>query len=338
MVINSVSKKNQILDTSNALLIIGKGSSEYKNMEIVKCSFVDDAEYLYGKDSELTSAFKEAYSIGAKDIYLCNCFLFTDYIRILNTLTTTNFAYITPLFNFSETYQTNSSKEVYLCELYSNIIGEKLTQLIFTDKHASLYEDIGQYLDEMISINSLLKQAAKDKLQFGENFCFVLNNLKKYNFANVALASVLMQSDLKDYPQMNLGDVVFDITNDDLYGHEMIYFAYEMLSKTTIENFLNYRTILDPEKFVPIHLIVQIIKRNLDFSDYAGTLFTNYMQIKIENKVNEKMSAFVGVLIESYRIKRINYVKQNDRTIIGYIYLSIKPYNSIEEIDIELEV
>ena len=172
-------------DTSNALLIIGKGESEYKNKEIVKCESIDDAEYIYGENSDLTIAFKEAYKIGATDVYLCNCYLFTDYINILNTVANIDFAFITPLFNFSETYKTNLNKEVYLCELYSNIIGDKLTQLIFTDKHASLYEDIGFYLEEMISINSRFKTTSRDKLQYGENFCFVLNNLKKYNFAQI---------------------------------------------------------------------------------------------------------------------------------------------------------
>ena len=71
-------------DTSNALLIIGKGESEYKNKEIVKCESIDDAEYIYGENSNLTIAFKEAYEIGVTDIYLCNCYLFTDYILKAN--------------------------------------------------------------------------------------------------------------------------------------------------------------------------------------------------------------------------------------------------------------
>lgn len=325
-------------DVSNALLIIGKGETEYKSREIVKCETIENVEYLYGTDSDLTLAFKESLEIGATDIYLCNCYLFTDYINVLKTIINTEFAYICPLFNFSTTYQTNSNKEVYLVELYSNIIGDKLTQLIFTDKHASLYENIEQYLNEMTSINSTFKLASKDKLQYGDNFCFVLNCLKKYNFANVALASVLMQSDLKYYPQMNIGDVVFDINNLDIYGHELTYFAYDTLTYTTIENFMNYRTVSSPEKFVPIHLIISKIRRELDFSDFSGTLFTSYMQIRIENKVNEKMSDFVGKLIESYTIKNINYVRTIEHVIIVYIYLTIKPYNSIEEIKITMEV
>jgi hypothetical protein len=156
--INTVSStSNSKTDVSNALLIIGKATTEYKNREIIKVNTSDDAEYLYGSDSDLTKAFKEARDVGVKNIYLCNCYLFTDYINVLMTIASTEFAYICPLFNFSETYVTNSYKEVYLCEMYSNIIGEKLTQLIFTDKHASLYENIEQYLKEMKVVYKRLK-------------------------------------------------------------------------------------------------------------------------------------------------------------------------------------
>lgn len=334
----STNNKTSINDTTDSLLIIGKANSEYKNKEIVKCNSIEEAEYLYGSDSDLSNAYKEAYDIGAVNIYLCNCYLITDYISILNTLPNTEFSYITPLFNFSQTYTTNLNKEVYLSELYSNTIGDKLTQLIFTDMHASLYEDIKQYLKHMNSINTSFKQSSKNKLQYGENFCFVLNCLEKYNFANVALASILIQSDLKYYPQKDIGDVVFDINNLDIYGQEMIYFAYSSLSKTSIENFLNYNKISCPEKFVPINLLVKKIYRLLDFSNFSGKLFSNYMAIQIENKVNEIMDSVVKVLIESYKIKNINYSTTSDKTITVHVYLSIKPYNSIEEIDMKLEV
>ena len=335
---NKPSVNSKYDNKDNAILIIGQGSSEFKNKEILKCDSLETVKYYYGENSDLTIAYTEAYEIGARDIYLCNCYLFTDYINILDILTADEYAYITPLFNFSETYQTNFNKKVYLCEMYSNIIASRLTQLIFTDKHASLYENIEQYLDDMNSINITFKELSKNRLEYGDNFCFVLNNLKKYNFANVALASILTQSNYRDYPSKDIGDVVFDINNNDVYGQELVYFAYDILAKTSIENFLNFRTINSPEKFVPIHLVIQQIKRRLNFEEFSGKLFTPYMQIQIENYVTDKMNELVGELIESYKILNINYVTTTDHTIIVYVYLSIKPYNSIEDIQITLEV
>lgn len=322
----------------SSILIIGKGNSEYKNKQVIECNYIEEVENLYGANSQLTNAFKEAKEIGIDEIYLCNCFLFTDYIDFLKDINNYSFSFITPLFNFSETYKTNFSNEVYLCELYSNTLMNKMTQLIFTDKHASLYEDLESYLEESNSINDLFKSQAKEKLSYGDNMCFVLNNLKKYNFANVVLAGILIQSDLKEYPQKDVGDVVFDINNYDLFGQELIYYAYNQLTKTTIENFQNYRKEVDAEKFVPIHLIVQIISNSLDFSEFSGKLFTPYMQVKIEKEINEQMEYFLDKLIESYKVVNINYVKSENNKIIIYILISIKPYNSIEILDIKLEV
>lgn len=322
----------------DSILIVGKGNSEYKNKQIIKCDYIEDVETIYGKNSDLTNAFKEAKEVGANHIYICNCFLFTDYIELLKEINNYEFAFIVPLFYFSETYKTNFNTEVYLCELYSNIITNKMTQLIFTEKHASLYEDLESYIETINSINDLFKSKSKDKLTYGDNMCFVLNNLKNYNFANVVLAGILTQSNFKNYPQKDVGEVIFEINNYDLYDQEIIYFAYNDLTKTTIENFQNYRKKTDAEKFVPIHLIVQKISKALDFSEFSGKLFTPYMQIKIEKQINYKMDYFVNKLIESYKILNINYVTSKDNKIIIYIYISIKPYNSIENIDIKLEV
>lgn len=336
--INSLNRRSVETNDENSLLIIGKGESAYRSNEIVKFDYIEDVEYSFGEDSELTLAYKEAYSIGARNIYLCNCYKYTDYVQALNLIASNEYTYITPLFNFSDTIVTNDNNEYYLAELYSNILGDKLSQLFITDRHASLYEDINHYILEMNKINKDFKESTYEKLPYGDNLCFVLNILQKYNFANVTLASILVQSDLRYYPQMDVGDVIFDINNKDVSGQEITYFAYDNLAKTSIENFLNYCPKQCPEKYVPINLIKQIISRKLDFSEYAGALYNAYMKIRIENKTNTIMSQFTGKLIEKYTINRIDAVKYEDQRISIYIYLSIKPYNSIENIDITLEV
>ena len=326
------------ISMDNSILIIGKGETEYRNKEIIKVNNITEVKYCYGEESDLTRAYKEAIEIGAKNIFLCNCYLYTDYITVLDNINTNEYTFITPLFNFSDTYITKTNKKVYLCEIYSNSIGSKLTQLIFTDRHASLYEDIEQYLKDMSDIYEIFKNTSINRLEYGDNFCFVLNNLKKYNFANVALASILVQSDLKYYPQMDIGEVVYDITNNDVYGQDIVYFGYNTINKTTIENFLNFYPKPCPEKFIPIHLLIQIIKRKLIFEDFSGKLLTPYLRIQLENSIIDKMEEFVGTLIESYKIKNIDYVKTEKFAVIVYIKITIKPYNSIEEVDITMEV
>lgn len=337
--LNNNNKFNQVIsDTKDALLIIGKGESEYRNKDILKANSIEEVEYVFGIDSELTNAYKEALKVGIDNIYLCNCYKFTDYIDIGEILNKRDFAYITPLCNFSETFITDSNTTMYLCEYYSNILSERLTQLIFTDQHASLYEDINHFIKSMNKITSTFKNENSSKLINGENLCFILNGLKEFKYANVALASILMQNDLKYYPKKDIGEVVFDINNYDIYGLESAYFAYDELAKTTIENFMNFREKNGPEKFVPVNLIKQKILRSLDFSDYSGKLFTPYMRISLENKVNSLMTQFVGTLIENYKIQDIVFIANEDKTITVYVLLTIKPFNSIEDINISLEV
>lgn len=336
--VNRTTVPKQTFDTSDSMLIIGKGESEFKNRDIVKAESIESVEYMYGATSELSIAYKEALKAGTNNIFLCNCYKFTDYIEIAELINKEEFGYITPLFNFSETFSTDDGKIMYLCEFYSNMFSDKITQLIFTDKHASLYEDINHFLNDMNNKTRLFKEEAFLKLEFGDNMCFVMNVLKDYKFANVVLASILMQSDLRYYPKKNVGQVVFDINNFDVYGNECVYFAYDEVAKSTIENFLNFRRNNDPEKFVPINLIIQKIKRALDFSSYSGVLFSPYMKISLENKVNAIMSKFVGTLIEKFNLINIGFIQNDDYTITVIISLTIKPYNSMEELDLRMEV
>lgn len=335
---NTVNQRTVNHATDDAILIVGKAETEFKNREIVKPASYSDVEYLYGSNSELTAAYKEAMLIGATNVFLCNCFKFTDYILMAEDIAKENFAYITPLFKFSETFALKDNSSMYLCEFYSNMLSENITQLFVSDNHASLYENLDHFLRSTNSIVSTFKNATTNKLLNGNNLCFISNVLKNYKYANVALASILQQSDLKYYPQKDIGDVVFDLNNLDFIGQEVAYFAYDINAKTTIENFLNFSESYDAEKFVPVSIVIQKIRKSLDFSDYKGKLFSPYMRVSLENKIEGIMREYVGVLIESYSIKSIRVFQMPNRTVGISIYITIKPYNSIEEIGIEMEM
>lgn len=332
------SKKSIVYSKENSILIIGKGESEYKNREILKAVNVSNVEYLYGKTSELTMAYKEAIEIGGNNIFLCNCYKYTDYILVIDLISKEEYTYICPLFDFSETFMKANNSIMYLCEYYSNMLHESITQLIFTEKHADLYDLIENYLLVMNNITQTFKDKTMTKLKSGENICFILNSLKKYKFANVALASILIQNELRNYPQKDIGEVVFDVNSSDVYNQEITYFAYDSLAKTSIENFLNFKLNASPEKFIPVNLIKQKIIRSLDLSSFTGKLFSPYMRIALENAVNNTMKEHVGVLIENYILHDIRFVSNQDRTVSIFVLLSAKPYNSIEELNITLEV
>ena len=326
------------IDLENSILILGAADTNYKENIITKFNSLLEVEDCYGDNSDLTLAYKEAISLKAENIYLCNCFKVTDYITIINTLIDIDFEYIVPLFSFSDSFTTSDNNHMYLSEFYSNMLSDNISQLIITEKHASLYENIDSYIKTMNLIANNFKSHCFNKLYNGENLSFVLNNLQNYKFANVVLASILSLTNLKYYPMVNVGDVVFDLNENDFYGNEIAFFSYNNLTNTTIENFKNFKYKAAPEKYVLIHLIKQKVLRSLNLDEYKGKLFTPYLQIALSNSINSIMQKHVGNIIESYQLGDIDYIKEKDNTVTIYLNINIKPYNSIEEINIRLEM
>ena len=326
------------IDLENSILILGATDTNYKENIITKFNSLLEVEDCYGDNSDLTLAYKEAISLKAENVYLCNCFKVTDYITIINTLIDIDFEYIVPLFSFSDSFTTSDNNHMYLSEFYSNMLSDNISQLIITEKHASLYENIDSYIKTMNLIANNFKSHCFNKLYNGENLSFVLNNLQNYKFANVVLASILSLTNLKYYPMVNVGDVVFDLNENDFYGNEIAFFSYNNLTNTTIENFKNFKYKAAPEKYVLIHLIKQKVLRSLNLDEYKGKLFTPYLQIALSNSINSIMQKHVGNIIESYQLGDIDYIKEKDNTVTIYLNINIKPYNSIEEINIRLEM
>ena len=326
------------IDLENSILILGAADTNYKENIITKFNSLLEVEDCYGDNSDLTLAYKEAISLKAENVYLCNCFKVTDYITIINTLIDIDFEYIVPLFSFSDSFTTSDNNHMYLSEFYSNMLSDNISQLIITEKHASLYENIDSYIKTMNLIANNFKSHCFNKLYNGENLSFVLNNLQNYKFANVVLASILSLTNLKYYPMVNVGDVVFDLNENDFYGNEIAFYSYNNLTNTTIENFKNFKYKAAPEKYVLIHLIKQKVLRSLNLDEYKGKLFTPDLQIALSNSINSLMQKHVGNIIESYQLGDIDYIKEKDNTVTIYLNINIKPYNSIEEINIRLEM
>ena len=328
-----------LVNSHNSLLIVGKGDSEYENTKIVYPKTFSEVEEMFGIDSPLTLAYREAKLAGAPEVYLCNCYKFTDYIDALDLIAQNDFACVAPLFDFSLTF-TNplNNKETYLSELYSNSLQESFTNLFFTDKHASLYEDIDHFLKDMKTKNYDFKDIAFNRLENGDNMCFVLNNLKDYKYANVVLAAIISKSSLRYYPQEDLGEVVFDINNNDIFDHELIYFTYDYLAKTTIENMQNYYDVPAPEKMLLVSIIKNRINVALNYEEFSGKLINAHTKVELENYTNEVLHGFVGELIETYELLGIKYERAGAGEININIYMSIKPYNSIENITMKVGV
>lgn len=333
----SSTSENSLISSHSSILIVGKGSSEYKNLKIYYPKNVEDMKENYGEYSELTKAYTEAKAIGATEVYVCNCFKITDYVQAIELIAQNDFAYVCPLFTFSTTYN-NGNKNIYYAELYSEALSESFSNILITEKHASLYEDITHYLTSMKAINYAYKDSSFERASNGQAMAFVLNNLKEYSYANVVLASMIATSSLRYYPQKDIGEVIFDITKEDVVDHEFVYFAYDILAGTTVENLLNYHNEKSPEKMLLISVIKNRINMTLDYEQFTGQLLNPYTKIKLNNYTSSVMDSMTGVLIDNYKIDKIEFLKSSVNEVNINIYMSIKPYHSIEYINMKVEV
>ena len=70
----------------------------------------------------------------------------------------------------------------------------------------------------------------------------------------------------------------------------------------------------------------------------SGELLNPYTKIKLTNYTTEVLNKFCGILIEEFTLDKIEFVKSNPSEVNINIYMSIKPYGSIEFISMKVEV
>lgn len=325
----------------NSILIIGRGSNEVRLNEIYKPSNIWDMENVYGY-SELTSSYTDAIRNGAENVFVMNCFKTTDFIDSIEYVRHYNFSYIVPIgIKLSDKfYSPEYGREVYFAEHYLNEFSSFTnTLIIFTDEHAELYDNIDNYLYDMKSKVDNFKETAYYLISnYGRNFAFCLNNLQYKDYANVILATALSKSKPGTYPDTIKETAIYDFDSQDIYEHEIIYFRNNIHTDTSIENLKNFRTIFDANKLIPIDRVIKHIERTLDTSFVLGKLYNQYTKMIIHDYTDAFFRRLLGTVIENYCIKDIQFVKAE--SMVGYITvdIDIHPINSLEVIDVLLEV
>lgn len=344
--IQSYSKANNSvlmreINQENSILILGRGTSESKLNEIYKPSGTWDMADKFG-DSELTIAYNEATRLGADNVFVMNCYKTTDFIDSIKYVSHYNFAYIVPIgIKLSDTfYDGDSDKDVYFPEHYLNEFGGTTSSLIiFTDEHASLYENIDAYLIDMHTKVRMFKETADYLLvNYGRNLAFCTNNLKNRSYSNVVLAAMLSRTQIGSYPDNFSIEAVFDLHVEDILENEIIYFKNNFNVPTSIENLKNFRTIFDANKLISIDRVIKHIERTLDTSFVLGKLFSQYVKMLLHDYLDTFFRGLLNTAIKNYRINNIKFVEQENMS--GYIVtdIDIYPMNSLEGINALLEV
>jgi hypothetical protein len=322
------------------MLIIAEGATNYKLNEIAYFDSKEVVEKQYGI-SKLSSAFNTAKRFGVQHIFVVNVRRQSDFIEIVDVLKQYDFAYIVPIgIKFSDTfYNQLLNRQMTYAEFYLDSLGDySRSTIIMTDSHASLYEDIDHYLDDMTDKIEIFKNVAFKALKNGRNLCMVANNLEKYEYANLVLASALCITDYNKYPDYDFEKAVFDIDELDLHSEELIYFKNNKLVNTSIENLKNFRVESDAVKIVAIDAVIKYIERELDFSEYKGVLYSEFVRLKIYKMLGEFFRKITGVVIRDYAVESVDFRITQPGTGILINSFSILPINSTEKYDIMMEV
>lgn len=325
----------------DSILIIGGGSNESKLNEIFKPSSIWDMENLYG-DSELTIAYIEAKRNGARNVFVMNCLKTTDFIDSIQYVRHYNFSYIVPIgIKLSDKfYSSEHDKEVYFAEHYLNEFSKFTNSLIiFTDEHASLYENINSYLYDMrVKVENFRESVHYLLTNYGRNIAFCLNNLQYKDYSNVILAAVLSRTQPGSYPEMIKDKAIFDLDSEDIFTPEIIYFKNNLHTNTSIENLKNFRTIFDANKLIPIDRVIKHIERTLDTSFVLGKLYNQYVEMILHDYLDSFFRSLLETTIRNYCIKNIQFIRAESMS--GYITvdIDIHPINSLEQINTLLEV
>jgi hypothetical protein len=337
---NNVQPFQKSINKHKNMLIIGEAATNYKLNEISYQSSVDAVNQLYGS-SQLSDAFSIAKRLGVPDVFLINVGIQTDYIDLVDVIKQYDFTYIVPLgIKFSDTFfNPILNRPMSYSELYLDSVGQNGNALILmTDCHASLYEDVDSFLDDMRDKITSFKYTAQSTLRNGRNMCLVANNLNDYDFANLMAACAICVSAYSVYPTAEFGAAIFDIDDLDIGNLEMCYFKNNTLVPTSIENLKNFRIENDSVKLINIDRVIKFIERELDLSEFKGKFFNDYIKLKIYTKLTEFFKGIVNIAISDFNINSIEFVTTTSGAGSIINKFTLQPINSIESFDIAMEV
>lgn len=324
-----------------SILVIGEGTTNYKVNIINEIKTLKEIEK-YGIDSQLYEAYDCASKFQAiSHFYVLNMKYDTDYPEIIESLIQSDFTYIVPInIRLSDKlYLESENKKVPYAEFLLNKIKDSnLSTIIMTDNHASLYNDIDHYINDMETKIQMFKKLSIAINSYGRNLIFVANNLEDYSFANVVAACMLKSSPYKDYPLQDCGEAVFDIDNHDIRSKEFSFFKYNIKRSATIEHFNNFSTLNDQDKYVPINRVIKYIQRYLDLSEFCGKTYNEYLKILIIDRLDVLLSSLVNYAIADYDIISCDFINDTQtKTVIVLNEISITPINSIEKYKLYIE-
>lgn len=323
----------------DSLFLIGIANTKFKLLEITSPKTINEVIEWYGKDSYFETAFEIASDFNIDNVLMMNIDSWDDLKQIDDILKQYEFTYLVPLGlkitdYFSDKF--NNNNKIYYSQYLLWMTQKTDTTIIMTGDHASAYENLTSFLDDM---NKDIKQI---KYRFsnlpGSNFIYVANNSQRNHMADVTLSCVMLSTPIEEYPSSNkIGPVVFDIDKADIIN-EIVYFKENLLTGYTIENLLNFSTgkIM---KLVPVARIIKFISKDLPkYEDYIGQKYSEYKTLKIRESLNNYLNDIVDKYIYKFEIISITPIKNRDNSVTIILKFVIWPKFTTEKYIMETKI
>lgn len=318
-----------IEDKHNSFVIIGIGATNKYLYDVVQPEYASEAREMFG-DCDLADVYESLCADDTSDIFLMNIENLHGYMKAAQLIGEYDFTYAVPIdISMSDFFYdpTQNGRKTYYIQylVQQKKIGVNTIYLV-TDVHASLYEDIDAFLDDMSDKREKFKNNLLSNHPY-EDIIFVANNIEGVNWSNVELARMIRNTTPAQYPSDTFGTpAIFDIDFTDKIG-DMAYFKHHMDGSTTIENLLTLYPYGDPLKIFTIYRICLYIGRELDFTDYLGVAYTPYRKKRVREIVEEYLESLVGKLITAYEIVSVYSVldEANPGTVKIILKYNISP-------------
>ena len=327
------------IDRDKTIVIIGEGETNKKINQVEYYNLYEEVKEMYG-ECDLSLAFKQAKEIGVPHVFVVNIKRKEDYIDLIELLKQHDFGYICPLnLRLSDYFYdlANDDKKTYYIDYFNRQMNYlNNSTIVVTEKHASLYEDIDHFIDDMKDKLLAFKNIL-NSLFNGRNTYFVANNLKDYHYANIALASALCSSELNQYPRYNYGEAIFDIDSWDIGLNEIIYFKNHNDINTTVDNLVNLKAEVSPEKIIMIDRVLKYIVRKINLEQFIGRNMRAHTKLQIERTLEEFFNRLIDFVITRYEILNINFVKDIPGSGRVEVLIDIWAIGSLEKVTVKVE-
>lgn len=345
-VVNAAINKRTLINNDRKILLIGPGANSNQAREIILPSSIEDATNIYG-NSDLVDAYKLLKALGADNVYLCNCFANSDYIRLIDKVIHYDFDFIVPIGIYfrDKFYNPIEDMDQYYIEymLKQLSIVNSLTTIIMTEKHASLHEDFDHYTFEMSKVETdfMSDHMSSDFLEsYGNNFIFVYNNLQDIPYSNVVLAGLFATRQASNYfPSLPSNKAVYELNSIDMLGLRAMYFKNNAYTKqVTVENPFNFKKTQDIYSNALVDDVIKKTIKSINLDSYKGKIYNQYTALQIEVNVKNSLKALKGVLFKEYNINKIGFKKTEASAGCIVVDFSIVPYGTLETINVIMGV